>query len=104
MAIHCYIELGAQICNGETAASNKHLLDWYRTKGSSVIFKKFLNPYSRRMGAMQLCHHHDRRVAKKKNWASGVMFDRPRLQLTGKEVVSHSSISSFDNVLFPLLF
>ena len=24
------------------------------------------------------------------NWASGVMFDRARSQLTGKEVVSHS--------------
>ena len=57
-----------------------------------------------RMGAMQLCHHHDRRVAKNRKLASGDMFDQPSSMLTGKDVVSHSSSVVLTNILFFLSF
>ena len=42
---------------------------------------------------LELCNYVIITIAawlKIENWASGVMFDRARSQLTGKEVVSHS--------------
>ena len=50
------------------------------------------------MGAMQLCHHHDRRVAKNRKLGFRDHVRSSKVQLTGKEVVSHSRVvvSSFD--------